>query len=92
MADAIESVTRGNRKVDLMVRVVGWSGFDMKSLFEDDLWKMKFGALRSLRRYALVGGPSWMGSVATMAARVLPYEIRVFRLDEEDEARRWLDG
>ena len=95
MEDVAEAVSRAYKrhgKVDLMVRIRNWDGFDPRALFDDDIWKVKVGAFRHLRRYAVVGGPGWMASVAGFADRFSPFEIRTFTLEEEDEARLWLDG
>lgn len=92
VAEEISKAYKRHGKVDLMVRIDDWRGFDVRGLFDDDLWKAKAGAFRHLRRYAVVGGPPWMGTVAQFMARFMPFDIRTFDANGEAQARVWLEG
>ena len=92
IADELRAVFKSERKVDLIVEVADWQGFELKALFDDDLWKMKAGAWKHLRRYAVVGAPGWMTMVASAAARVMPFELRAFGAGEMEAAREWVDA
>ena len=74
----------------LMMVIRHWHGFEAELLFSPSLMASKLRLIDEIDRYAIVGGPSWVGGVAeTMGALIKP-EIKAFDLDEEDEALEWL--
>lgn len=50
----------------------------------------KFGAISHLDRYAVVGGPAWMTTMIKAMAPMMPFEMRLFDLANETEAREWV--
>lgn len=52
--------------------------------------KMKLSALERVERYAIGGGPPWLGGLVTAAAPLLKLELRHFAPEEEDAAWHWL--
>ena len=46
--------------------------------------------IKQLDRYAIVGGPEWMRSLAETMSPAVDLEIKGFDLDEEGEALKWL--
>ena len=57
----IESASETGHKVDLLAVMTGFAWFDPHMLFDGDLYEGRLDALRTVRRYAIVGGPTWMG-------------------------------
>ncbi|WP_371156449.1 STAS/SEC14 domain-containing protein [Jannaschia sp. 2305UL9-9] len=87
--DALERATAGDRKIDLMVVVKDWDGFQL-SVLNREFMGGKFAAVGKVRRYAVVGAPSWMAMAAQAMDPALPIDIRTFDLAARDEAREWL--
>lgn len=88
--EPFQRLTGRDRKIDLMVRITDFSGFDPAMLVDGEFLGSKFQAIGHVRRYAIVGAPAWMRTVANAAAAVLPFDIRTFDLDDETAARAWL--
>lgn len=86
----LEKLTAGGRKVNLLVRIKSYDGFDMSLLTDADFLGAKFGAIRHIGRYALVGAPDWMSGLLALAGPMMPFEIRQFDFAEEDAARQWV--
>ncbi len=57
---------------------------------EDNAAMMIMDFIKRLDRYAIVGGPEWMRSLAEKMSPVVNLEIKGFDLDEESEALEWL--
>ncbi|WP_298306681.1 STAS/SEC14 domain-containing protein [uncultured Erythrobacter sp.] len=74
----------------LMMVIRHWHGFEAELLFTPKLMASKLRLIDKIDRYAVVGGPSWVGSVAQTIGMLIKPEIKAFKLDEQDEALEWL--
>ncbi|MEE4153191.1 MAG: STAS/SEC14 domain-containing protein [Erythrobacter sp.] len=74
----------------LLVVVKHWHGFDAALLLKTDLYSRKLDLIDRLERYAIVGGPEWLGAMAETFGKVIKPRIKAFDLDELDEALGWL--
>ncbi|MEO1703253.1 MAG: STAS/SEC14 domain-containing protein [Pseudomonadota bacterium] len=77
-------------KVNLMVIVREYEGFELGMLFDTDTWKSKTGSISQIDQYAIVGGPPFLAATAQFVGSFLPITIKTFKLDELDEAWAWL--
>lgn len=82
---------------DLPLRMLGrirqLDGFALGGVMDDDFFEMKFGMLRRIERYALVGGPRWLEKWTATLDRLLPgTKIRHFPPENEDAAWTWLEA
>ena len=74
----------------LMMVIRHWHGFEAELLFSPKLMASKLKLIDSIERYAIVGGPGWVGGVAETMGHLIKPEIKAFDLDEEHEALEWL--
>lgn len=74
----------------MLARIRNWHGFDPTLLASTNLAKSKMEFIKRLDRYAIVGGPEWMGSLAETIAPATGIEIKAFELDNESSATEWL--
>lgn len=74
----------------LMMVIRHWHGFEAELLFSPKLMASKLKLIDRIERYAIVGGPSWVGGVAETMGHLIKPEIKAFDLDDEDEALEWL--
>lgn len=75
----------------LMIVIKNWHGFDIDAIFSSQVMGGKFDLIGKLDRYAIVGGPDWIGSMAGAVGMLFKPEIRAFDLGEQDEALDWLE-
>ena len=78
----------GRIRSDDIPRLIATSEDALKT--QDGLVAMKMKGLRQVERYALVGGPPWMKTVAAWSSPLVRTETRHFDLGQEGEAWRWL--
>ncbi|GMN02559.1 STAS/SEC14 domain-containing protein [Erythrobacter sp. MTPC3] len=76
----------------LMIVIKHWHGFDPDTLLSSAVASGKLDLIGKLDRYAIVGGPKWIGSMAGVVGALLKPEIRAFDLDKRDKAIAWLGG
>jgi hypothetical protein len=86
----LEAALERDQQVDLLVKLDGYDGFDPGIMADRSFMKTKFSSIRNLRRYALVGAPSWMKAMASTMALAMPFEMRFFDQSEEENAWRWV--
>ena len=55
-----EAEAEGFDHIDMIVIFKEYDGIDWESLFNEDTAKIRAEAFTKLRRYAIVGGPSWL--------------------------------
>lgn len=89
----LEERLREYSKVDVLVRLDGsFPDFDPALLFSGNTWATKFSAWRNLRRYALVGAPQMLGGATDFLGAMMPFDVRTFAADQEDQAWKWIDA
>lgn len=58
--NCIEAQSQSHHKFDLMIIFNDYDGIDWGTLFNNDTASMRQRVFQKLRRYVLVGGPSWL--------------------------------
>jgi len=76
----------------LMIVIRNWHGFDIDAMFSRQVMGGKLDLIGKLDRYAIVGGPDWIGGMAGAIGKLLKPEIRAFDLDDRDDALEWLSS
>ncbi|MEO0590331.1 MAG: STAS/SEC14 domain-containing protein [Pseudomonadota bacterium] len=74
----------------LMMVIKSWHGFDAELLFDFGLMRSKMHLIDDIDRYAIVGGPSWIGGTAQLMGKLIKPDIRAFDDEEQSEAAAWL--
>jgi len=75
----------------LMMVIRRWHGFEMDTAFSPEVMKGKLALVDQLDRYAIVGGPDWIRTLAATVGSMLKPEVRAFDLDDLDDAKEWLN-
>ena len=88
----LEKAYAKHEKINLLVRIGRYDGFDLSALFSDVTYAGKLHAIRHMRRYAVVGGPAWMAHVIGFFNPLFRVQVRHFELDDEAEAWTWIYG
>ena len=88
----LQPFLQGDKKVNLLVRFKTYEGFDPAILMDGSLMGSKFGAIAHLERYAVVGAPGWMKTMASGIASMMPFQMRLFDAADDDAAWTWVRG
>lgn len=87
---AFDRAVETHGKVNLMLRVKDYEGFDLGLFGDRNYMTSKLGAIGKVGRYAIVGAPSWMQAIVQSLVSLMPLEVRTFDASEEAAARDWL--
>jgi hypothetical protein len=90
LVSAFDESLRAHERLRVLVRVLDFDGVSLGALRNEALWSVKMRGLKQVERYALVGGPDWMETVARWSAPLVRVETQHFSLDEEQRAWDWL--
>lgn len=77
-------------KINILARMKNFNGFDLLSVLDDDLIKLKFKAPARVERYAIVGAKPWLRNLLELVDPLVKTEIRTFDASEEDAAWDWV--
>ena len=86
----LQAAYANHEKVDLLVRLSGYDGFDWRAVFTASTLRGERQALRHIRKYALVAAPGWMRIMLSTFSPLTSIESRNFEAAEEDAAWAWL--
>ena len=74
----------------LMIVIRNWHGFDPDAAISGEVMTGKLELMKHLERYAIVGGPAWIGGMAEVMGHLIKPELRAFELEDQDAAVDWL--
>jgi len=86
---AFDRAVETHGKINLMVRVKDYEGFDFGLLADRDFMTSKFGAIGKVGRYAIIGAPGWMRAMVQGMGPLIPIEMRTFDASEDAAAHDW---
>ncbi|HKU38920.1 MAG TPA: STAS/SEC14 domain-containing protein [Polyangiales bacterium] len=76
----------------VLVRIEDLGGIEPAAAFKSGLLRAKLLGIRKIERYAVAGGPAWLGRYADMISKVSGLEMRYFPIERESEAWAWLEA
>lgn len=86
----LEAHMKGDEKINLLVRIKNYGGFDPAIVTDGSIMGTKMNAITHLGRYAVVGAPKWMAAMAGTVGAMMPFEMRMFDASEDDAAWTWV--
>lgn len=77
-------------KMNALVRMTNYEGFDLAAVLDERLLKMKYKAASKFDKYAVVGAKPWMRNFVELINGLIDTEIRTFEASEEAAAWEWV--
>ncbi len=77
-------------KFNVLARMKDFHGFDLLSILDDDLIRLKLKAPSKIARYAVIGPRPWMRNLLELIGPLFKTEIRTFDTSEEAAAWEWV--
>jgi hypothetical protein len=82
-----DAAVTARERIRVLVRVRQFDGVTLEALRS-----VKMRGLRQVERYAPVGGPDWMTTIAQRVSPMARVETRHFAEAEEEQAWAWLEA
>ena len=86
----LEGACQLHPKIDVLLRMRDYDGIDWNAMARDWTLLGRSRAIKHIRRYAVVGGPSWIGATIGIFKPFFSLEMRHFDAAEEREAWEWI--
>jgi hypothetical protein len=90
LVDHFEELLRQNRTLRVLGRLRHFDGVAIGGILHREVLDVKRRSLSQVERFAIVGGPDWLGTWLSVLDSVFKIEIRHFELADETEAWAWL--
>lgn len=87
---AMKPYLEAEGKFNVLARFKNFGGFDLFSVFDDSLIKVKYRALSKVDKYAIVGASAGMRNFLELISPLFAAQIRVFDAGEEEAAWEWV--
>jgi hypothetical protein len=88
----LEAAYTEHEKVDLLVRMGRYDGFDWSAIVNRRTIGGKTQALRHIRKYAVVGGPAWISPMLVCCKPLTSIKLKHFAVGDETKAWEWIGG
>ncbi|HVW57412.1 MAG TPA: STAS/SEC14 domain-containing protein [Rhizobiaceae bacterium] len=86
----LEGACQLHPKIDVLLRIRDYEGIDWTAIARDWTLLGRNRAIRHIRRYAVVGGPGWIGATIGLFKPFFSLEMRHFDAAEEGAAWEWI--
>ena len=88
--DQLKPYLEREGKINVLARMKNFGGFDLLSVLDDDLIKLKYKAISKVDKYAVVGASAWMRNLLELISPLFSAQIRVFDAADEHTAWEWV--
>ena len=78
-------------EIDMLLIMTNFEGSDLAAKFSGEAAAVQMRSLGHVRKYAVVGAPTWAGALIELSGAVSPVETKTFQLGDEALAWRWVD-
>jgi hypothetical protein len=90
LVDHSEELLRQNSTLRVLARLKHFDGVAIGGILDRELIDVKRRSLSQVERFAIIGGPDWLGAWLSVLDSVFKIEIRHFELTDETKAWDWL--
>ncbi|WP_159590485.1 STAS/SEC14 domain-containing protein [Chelativorans xinjiangense] len=92
MYGLLEGAYELHERIDLIVTIRDYEGFDWSAAWKDRGMFGKTRAFEHIRKCAVVGGPGWVGTAVALFRPLFSVEMKHFEATEMDAAWAWIDA
>ncbi|WP_011580831.1 MULTISPECIES: STAS/SEC14 domain-containing protein [Chelativorans] len=90
MYGLLEGAYQLHDQIDVIVIIHDYEGIDWGGAWKEQAYLQKVKALKHIRRYAVVGGPTWVQAMMGIVKPFLSVEMKHFELEQAEAAWEWL--
>lgn len=92
MARRTEAAFERLDEVDIILIMRNYDGAELSAVFNAEAMKAQAQSARHVRKYAVVGAPSWAKMMINAFSPFSPVEAKTFDLEEEAQAWAWVNA
>ncbi len=92
MVEQVGQAFENTDHIDLMLIMTNFKGVEAGAMLRPDAMGATVKSLWNVRKYCVVGAPSWARAMIEIFKWVTPVDEKTFSLSELDEAWHWVGG
>lgn len=79
-------------QIDMLITMPGYDGAEFGAVFDKEGLGAMLRANAHVRRYAVVGAPTWAKAMINLLSPLTPVETKAFDSGDEGDAWAWVGG
>jgi hypothetical protein len=92
MARRLKGAFDAHGTVDIIIVMRNWEGIALSAVFDSEGLSAQGKAVQHVRKYAVVGAPTWAEAMINLMAPISPVEAKTFDLEDEKAAWQWVEN
>ncbi|TXM67194.1 STAS/SEC14 domain-containing protein [Methylobacterium sp. WL69] len=90
MSSLTDEAMQSLDKIDMLIIMSNYEGSDLGATFDGYAASVKARSVAHIRRYVVVGAPTFAKTMINLSGFVMPVETKTFDLEDEAAAWAWL--
>lgn len=90
MSSLTDEAMQSLDKIDMLIIMSNYEGSDLGATFDGYAAGVKARSVAHIRRYVVVGAPTFAKTMINLSGFVMPVETKTFDLEDEAAAWAWL--
>ena len=90
MSSLTDEAMQSLDKIDMLIIMSNYEGSDLGATFDGYAASVKARSVAHIRRYVVVGAPTFAKTMVNLSGFVMPVETKTFDLEDEAAAWAWL--
>jgi SpoIIAA-like len=91
MARVVQDAFENQPQIDLLIIMKSFDGVSPAAILQADALQVSIESLAKVRRYCVVGAPTWARVLIGLLKYATPVQEKTFSLEELSEARAWIE-
>ncbi len=92
MANEVKAAFSTVGTIDILIIIVLWDGIELGAVFDKKSLSAQGQASMHVRKYGVVGAPTWAKTMINLFSPLTPVEEKTFELRDVDQAWAWIDN
>lgn len=90
MSSITDKAMKAHGKIDMLLIMSNYEGSDLGAKFDGYANEVKVRSVAHIRKYVVVGAPTFARAMIKLSGTVIPVETKTFDLAEEEQAWAYL--
>lgn len=91
MSSIADEAMKTHDKIDMLIIMSNYEGSDLAARFDGYAASVQARSVAHIRRYVVVGAPTFAKAMINLSGAVMPVEAKTFDLEQENAAWAWLE-
>ncbi|MFC3695788.1 STAS/SEC14 domain-containing protein [Chenggangzhangella methanolivorans] len=91
MSRIVDRAFEEHEQIDMLLLMTNYEGSELSAMLDGEALSVQSRSVARVRRYAVVGAPSWARTMIEIFGSLSPVDAKTFELANEAAAWAWVD-